>query len=151
MGLPLTPAEIIADFCKFSLFVDKDIEELQPQTIRGRRLNWAASSFLFKGRTVDPFRGRFPKSTNNEPIPDSSSLPVVCFFVFIPNTAYGPGNRLGPVYWGQAAGFLVPGKIPWFDSKKIFDSELPLDAMVPSAMNGTGIIASAFERSRQRF
>jgi hypothetical protein len=51
MGLPLTPAKIIADFCKFSLFVDKDIGELQPQIIRGRRLIQAASS-LFKGHPL---------------------------------------------------------------------------------------------------
>ena len=54
MGLPLTPAKIIADFCKFSLFVDRDIGELQPQTIRGRRLIQATPSFFVKAaRFVD--------------------------------------------------------------------------------------------------
>jgi len=61
MGLPLTPAKIIADFCKFSLFVDRDIGELQPQTIRGRRLIQATSSFFrigpFSYRPLSPWVG----------------------------------------------------------------------------------------------
>ena len=61
MGLPLTPAKIIAEFCKFSLFVDRDIGELQPQTIRGRRLFQATSSFFrigpFGYRPLSPLVG----------------------------------------------------------------------------------------------